>query len=66
MDRHEPAPVIDGAGLVYATSEDGNIYSIPQGHNGVFTTPHQKLFLLEALGAAYTPMAIGDDGKVYS
>ncbi len=60
------APVIDGSGLVYVTSEDGNIYSIPQGHNGVFTTPHQKLFLLEALGAAYTPMAIGDDGKVYS
>ena len=60
------APVVDGTGLVYATSEDGNIYSIPQGHHGVFTTPQQKLFLLEALGAAYTPMAIGDDGKVYS
>lgn len=60
------APVIDKKGIVYATSEDGQVYSIPQGHKGVFTTPQQKIFLLEALGAAYTPMAIGEDGKEYS
>jgi hypothetical protein len=60
------APVIDGAGLVYVTSEDGHIYSIPQGHSGIFTTPKQKIFLKEALGAAYTPLSIGGDGKVYS
>jgi len=30
------APVIDGKGLVYASSEDGHVYSIPQGHKGIF------------------------------
>ncbi|MGC2109750.1 MAG: hypothetical protein WA655_09545 [Candidatus Korobacteraceae bacterium] len=60
------APVIDDTGLVYITSEDGNIYSVPQGHHGIFTQWQQKLFLKEALGAAYTPLSIGADGKVYS
>jgi outer membrane protein assembly factor BamB len=60
------APVIDVNGLVYITSEDGSIYSVPQGHQGIFTQWQQKIFLLEALGAAYTPLSIGDDGKVYS
>ena len=60
------APVIDSNGVVYVTSEDGNIYSLPQGHHGVFTQPLQKIFLKEALGAAYTPLSIGADGKVYS
>jgi len=60
------APVIDGTGLVYATSEDGSVYSIPQGHSGVFTTPQQKIFLLEAVGAAYTPLSIDDTGREYS
>lgn len=60
------APVIDRHGVVYITSEDGHVYSVDQGHTGVFTTPRQKIFLLEALGAAYTPMSIGEDGKEYS
>jgi hypothetical protein len=60
------APVIDSKGLVYVTSEDGHVYSLPQGHKGVFKKPHQKIFLKEALGAAYTPLSIGGDGKVYS
>lgn len=60
------APVIDSNGLVYVSSEDGHVYSIPQGHKGVFTTPHQKILLKEALAAAYTPLSIGGDGKVYS
>jgi hypothetical protein len=60
------APVIDSKGLVYLTSEDGHVYSASQGHKGVFTQWHQKIFLKEALGAAYTPLSIGDDGKVYS
>jgi hypothetical protein len=60
------APVIDRNGIVYAISEDGHVYSVDQGHKGVFTTPRQKIFLLEALGAAYTPMSIGEDGKEYS
>ena len=60
------APVIDAKGLVYVSSEDGHVYSIPQGHKGIFKTPHQKIFLKEALSAAYTPLSIGEDGKVYS
>jgi hypothetical protein len=60
------APVVDRDGIVYVTSEDGHVYSIPQGHKGVFTKPRQKIFLLEALGAAYTPMSIGEDGREYS
>jgi hypothetical protein len=60
------APVIDSNGVVYVTSEDGNVYSIPQGHSGVFTQWQQRIFLLEALGAAYTPLSIGNDGKLYT
>jgi outer membrane protein assembly factor BamB len=60
------APAIDANGTVYANSEDGNVYAIPQGHIGVFTTPQSKLFLKIAIGAAYTPVAIGSDGKVYT
>jgi hypothetical protein len=60
------APVIDSSGLVYVNSEDGSLYSLPQGHKGLFRVPHQKIFLKEALGAAYTPLSIGGDGKVYS
>src|SRR5262249_38870086 len=60
------APVIDRRGIVYVTSEDGHVYSIPQGHHGVFTKPIQSIFLLQALGAAYTPMSIAEDGKEYS
>ena len=40
--------------------------TVPQGHHGVFTQWQQKIFLREALGAAYTPLSIGGDGKVYS
>jgi hypothetical protein len=59
------APAIDSNGVVYANSEDGNVYAIPQGNTGVFTTPKQKMFLKLALGAAYTPLSIGADGKLY-
>jgi len=59
------APVIDSTGTVYVNSEDGNVYSIPQGNHGVFTTPQQKMFLNQAIGAAYTPLSVGPDGKLY-
>jgi hypothetical protein len=59
-------PAIDQAGSVYVNSEDGNIYKLPQGNNGVFTTPTGKMFLNLALGAAYTPLSIGPDGKLYT
>ena len=55
------SPVIDGHGVVYANSEDGNLYAIGQG--GSLT---QKIFQQLALGAAYTPASIGGDGKIYS
>jgi hypothetical protein len=59
-------PAIDSAGNVYVNSEDGNIYELPQGHTGIFTTPGGKMFLNIALGAAYTPLSIGPDGKLYT
>lgn len=55
------APVVDAKGIVYANSEDGNIYAIGQGGTLV-----QNIFLNQALGAAYTPLAIGPDGIVYT
>ena len=59
-------PAIDMDGNVYVNSEDGNIYELPQGNSGVFTTPAGKQFLVIALGAAYTPLSIGPDGKLYT
>jgi outer membrane protein assembly factor BamB len=55
------APAVDGNGLVYANSEDGNLYVIEQG-GGL----RSRLFLNLAIGAAYTPVAIGRDGRIYS
>jgi hypothetical protein len=60
------APVVDSNGMVYANSEDGNLYSLAQGHSGIFTVPAQTIFLKQAIGAAYTPLSIGPDGKLYS
>jgi hypothetical protein len=55
------APVIDSNGVVYANSEDGNLYAIQQGG-----TLQQKIFQQLAVGAAYTPASLGGDGKIYS
>jgi outer membrane protein assembly factor BamB len=55
------APAIDGNGVVYANSEDGNLYAINQGG-----TVKQRIFLKLAIGAAYTPLSIGSDGKIYT
>jgi len=55
------AAVIDANGVVYANSEDGNLFSINQG--GALK---QKIFQQLALGAAYTPASMGGDGKIYS
>jgi hypothetical protein len=55
------APVVDANGVVYANSEDGNLYAIKQGG-----TLKASIFLQLALGAAYTPLAIGPDGKIYT
>jgi hypothetical protein len=55
------APAVDAAGDVYANSEDGKLYVIGQG--GI---ERGSLFTNLALGAAYTPLAIGPDGKIYT
>lgn len=60
------APAVDTNGLVYANSEDGNMYVIPQGHTGIFTTPQSQLFLNQALGAAYTPLSLDAAGRLYT
>ena len=55
------AAVVDKNGVVYANSEDGNLYAIrPDG------TLLQSIFQQSALGAAYTPASLGSDGKIYS
>jgi hypothetical protein len=59
-------PAIDMLGNVYVNSEDGNIYELSQGNTGIFTMPTGKMFLDIALGAAYTPLSIGSDGKLYT
>jgi hypothetical protein len=55
------APAVDGHGVVYGNSEDGSLYTINQG-GGL----RDQLFLNLALGAAYTPLAISPDGKIYT
>jgi hypothetical protein len=55
------APAIDVLGNVYANSEDGNLYVIRQGGFGL-----GHIFLNQALGAAYTPLSLGSDGRIYT
>ncbi len=55
------APAVDVNGTVYAGNEDGNLYVIGQGG-----TLLGSLFLRSALGAAYTPLSLGPDGKIYA
>lgn len=59
-------PAVDANGVVYANSEDGNLFALPQGNSGIFTVPLANKFLNLALGAAYTPLALGPDGKIYT
>jgi hypothetical protein len=63
-------PAIDSNGVVYVNSEDGNLYSIAQpptvDPSVILTHPQANIFLNLALGAAYTPLSIGPDGKIYT
>ena len=52
---------VDRDGIAYANSEDGNVYAIDRNGKQV-----GSLFLKVALGAAYTPLAIGPDGLIYT
>jgi hypothetical protein len=55
------APAVDANGTVYADSEDGNLFVIKQGGK-----VKGKVFLQQSVGAAYTPVSIGRDGKIYT
>ena len=55
------APAVDVNGTVYAGNEDGSLYVIGAGG-----TLFGNLFLRSALGAAYTPLSLGPDGKIYA
>jgi hypothetical protein len=55
------APAIDRQGNVYNNSEDGNLYMI--GPDGKL---RDHLFLDTAIGAAYTPVSLGADGRIYT
>jgi hypothetical protein len=55
------AAVVDANGVVYANSEDGNLYAIGQG--GVLL---QNIFQNLAIGAAYTPASLDNKGRIYS
>lgn len=55
------APAVDGNGVVFANSEDGNLYEIDRSGRLVNT-----VFTQLAIGAAYTPLSIGPDGRIYT
>ena len=55
------APAVDPDGTVYANSEDGALYAIPQGGKTA-----KQIFLGESVGAAYTPLSIDAKGRIYA
>ncbi len=59
------ATAIDVNNIVYANSEDGSIYAI-YGSGPLAGTLREKHFLRLAIGAAYTPLAIAADGRIYT
>jgi hypothetical protein len=54
-------PAIDRDGVSYVNAEDGFLYAI--GPDGKI---RQSIMLTDALGQAYTPVAIDDSGRVYA
>lgn len=55
------APAIDEHGTVYVNSEDGRTYALVQGG-----LEAQSRFLVLSLGAAYTPVTVDGQGRVYT
>ena len=55
------ALAVDQRGVVHVNSEDGNLYAINQGG-----TLRERIFLQLATGAAYTPLSLGADGRIYT
>jgi outer membrane protein assembly factor BamB len=54
-------PAIDRDGVTYINAEDGALYAVAPGG-----TIRDSIMLTEALGQAYTPVAIDDNGRVYA
>ena len=55
------ALAVDVNGTVFSNSEDGNLYEIDRNGNLL-----NRVFTQLAIGAAYTPLSIGPDGKIYT
>jgi hypothetical protein len=55
------AAAVDQNGTVYVNSEDGRAYAILQGG-----TVAQSRFLVQSLGAAYTPVTVDGQGRTYT
>jgi hypothetical protein len=55
------APAVDARGTVYASSEDGWLYAIGQGG-----TVKGRVFQEATLSAAYTPVSLDSEGRIYS
>ena len=55
------APGIDSTGTVFFNSEDGWLYEVNSSGAQV-----NRVFTNLAIGAAYTPLSIGPDGKIYT
>ena len=55
------AAAVDENGTVYANSEDGRAYAILQDG-----TVAQSRFLVQSLGAAYTPVTVDGQGRTYT
>jgi hypothetical protein len=55
------APAADGNDTVHVNSEEGNADVNNQGG-----TQAGKIFLRSAVDAAYTPITLGLDGKIYT
>src|SRR5262249_26357157 len=54
-------PAVDTEGTTFANSDDGRLYAIDRSGN-----LRDSIFLDVTLGAAYTPVAIGGDGRLYA
>jgi outer membrane protein assembly factor BamB len=55
------APVVDADGVTFANAEDGHLYALD-----ATGTERDRIFLDRALGAAYTPLALDDAGRIYA
>jgi hypothetical protein len=62
------APAVDADGTVFVNGEDGVLYAIGQGGVAYGRGPVDlgHLFLRQAVGSSYTPVAIDSQGRLYA